>query len=171
MFTWKKPQATYTDTKFRAKPKPNNKACRRSLEEDFCPIILLECIIPCMGLVEQSASPAGFLRNQRKMYREQFASRRISTREPLVSDLFLWEKLHAEGGWSSAAATHGVCLDALGAVPHCPPELFNRAETWGGHWKASDGASLGVQLSHSQLTSEARHQQQCCLCFSYLYTG
>lgn len=70
------------------------------------------------------------------------------------------------GGWSSSAATRGACLDTLGTVPCCPPEPFNRAEIWGGHGQASDGASLDVQLSHYQLTSEARHQEQCCLCIS-----
>lgn len=99
MLTLKKHQTTHTHTKFRPKLKPKNKICQRSLEEDFCPIILLECIIPCISwdkLVEHSASSAGFLRNQGKIYRDQSAARRISTREPLISDLFLWEKLHTD---------------------------------------------------------------------------
>lgn len=66
--------------------------------------------------------------------------------------------------WGFAAC--GVCLDSLGTAPCCPSDPFNKAETWGGCWKTSDGASFDVQLSHYPLTSEAKHQEQCCLCIT-----
>lgn len=141
VFIWGGRVCVGEDT-FRTKPKTNNKTRETCLEGDFVPSACQSASFPMWNkLVEQSAGPAGFLRDQGKIYTEWFAARRIGTREPFVRrGLKLWERQHVWFAWMTLVQLRALLQTSTAR---------QGTEMWGGCCTASsDGASSDVCRSH-----------------------
>lgn len=127
-----------TTKTFRTKPKTNNKTREICLDGDFVPSSCQSASFPMWyKLVEQPASPVGFLRDQGKIYTEWFAARRTGTSEPLTKrGIKLWRRQHMWFAW--------MTLKQLPALLQTSPARHD-TEMWEGHCTVSrDCASSDV---------------------------
>lgn len=159
-------QHTHTRTQNLGRnPNPTTKSVREVWRKTFVPSSCWSASFHAWDkLVQKSASPVGFLRNHGKIQREQFGARRISTRKPLGSDLFLWEKLQTKGDEVLVQQHVGFAWMPLVHFPTAlqTPSTRQRNEEVTGRQVM---VTLLVSSSHTT-SSPQKHQEQCCLCIT-----